>query len=231
MRESVSKAHELSGRRLVAFDFDGTLADTKPQIVRVARQVLLERGLTDEQLVDVGEIIGPPFPQAFMMVFGLSENDASEVTDAYRAIYARLGPKAWPLFDGVTKLLQRLKDRGKVLATVSSKRLEILRRGLVDNGILESFDVVLGSDSDRPQTKAQALLEAIESWTRSWWAIDAMMSRRHAPATCPAWAWSLATRPSRASLSAPGRAWSSRLWMSCRMFFWVGQPRIDGVWH
>ena len=43
MRESVSKAHELSGRRLVAFDFDGTLADTKPQIVRVARQVLLER--------------------------------------------------------------------------------------------------------------------------------------------------------------------------------------------
>lgn len=163
MRESVSKAHELSGRRLVAFDFDGTLADTKPQIVRVARQVLLERGLTDEQLVDVDEIIGPPFPQAFMMVFGLSENDASDVTDAYRAIYARLGPKAWPLFDGVTKLLQRLKDRGKVLATVSSKRLEILRRGLVDNGILESFDVVLGSDSDRPQTKAQALLEAIES--------------------------------------------------------------------
>ena len=44
---------EAASRRLVLFDFDGTLADTVPVITRTARRVLLGHGLTDETLGDL----------------------------------------------------------------------------------------------------------------------------------------------------------------------------------
>ena len=125
----------LAEKPVVLFDFDGTLADTKPCIVRTATQVLREWGLTDEEIGDAGRLVGPPFPLAFSLVYGLSEEDAAEVTRRYREIYAGLGPERNPLFDGVRELLTELKSRGKRLAIVSSKMERFVRMALQQTGI------------------------------------------------------------------------------------------------
>lgn len=147
----------LTQRSVIIFDFDGTIADTKASIIRTATTVLEGFGVPSADLGRVGEIIGPPFPQAFEQVFGLSHDDAVEVTRRYRDIYNHLGIEAWPAFEGMAELLDALHRAGKRLAVASSKRTYLVRRGLEDNHLLELFDVVRAKESDEESTKADAI--------------------------------------------------------------------------
>lgn len=149
-------------RGLVVFDFDGTLADTRAKIVETATEVLLGYGLSKDELGDVGRIIGPPFPAAFSEVYGLSAEDAAEVTRRYRELYAALGAAAWPPFEGIPELLGRLHDAGRRCAVASSKRQAVLERCLADGGIAGSFDVVCGKqDDDASTSKAETISEVV----------------------------------------------------------------------
>ena len=134
----------LSERPCVLFDFDGTLADTKPAIVDAARRVLREWGMTDDEIADPGRLVGPPFPAAFSIVYGMSDEDAAEVARRYRAIYAKLGLETHMLFDGMAELLHSLKAADKRLAITTSKREEMAHAMLADNGVEQLFDVIVG---------------------------------------------------------------------------------------
>ncbi|MGN0075828.1 MAG: HAD family hydrolase [Parafannyhessea sp.] len=152
-----------SARRVVVFDFDGTIADSMPSIVATATRVLTDWGLPKERLADVPKLVGPPFPQAFTMVFGLSDSDAREVTRRYREAYEKIGAAAWPAFPGMAGLLDELRAAGRTLAVASSKRTRLLRRGLTDQGLIGRFEFALGKDSDAPQTKAQTLAKVLDT--------------------------------------------------------------------
>lgn len=154
----------LDQRRLVVFDFDGTLADTKAGIISTATTVLTQWGLAPDELTNIADIIGPPFPQAYEQVFGLSHDDAVEVTRRYRDIYYGLGVEGWPAFAGVPELLADLHGAGRRLAIASSKKTDLVRRGLADNGILGLFDLVCAKGSDEETTKADAIAGALEAF-------------------------------------------------------------------
>ena len=163
----------LSKRPVIIFDFDGTIADTKAGIIATATTVLTDWGLAPDELTRVGEIIGPPFPQAYELVFGLSHDDAVEVTERYRRIYTRLGVEAWPAFPGVAELLAELHAAGRRLAVASSKKTSLVRRGLSDNGLLDLFDLVRAKEDDEESTKRDAIRAVLAHFGAS--ADDAVM--------------------------------------------------------
>lgn len=142
---------------LIIFDFDGTLADTAPAIKRCAEEVLRKFGLPEERMKDIPQLIGPPFPEAFTQVFGYSPADAQKITDAYRKIYAALGPEAWPAFPGIKELLASLASEGRTLAIASSKRTAFVERSVKDAGIDGFFTYLEGKNDDAPQTKAETI--------------------------------------------------------------------------
>lgn len=150
----------LSDRHVVLFDFDGTLADTMATIVEVASEVLVNWGMAPEELGDVSRLVGPPFPQAFCEVYGLSWEDALDVTERYRLVYTKKGVEAWPVFPGVAQLLESLHARGRRLGVVSSKRVDLVKRGVMDNALGDLFDVCLGRTGDEG-SKASRILEAV----------------------------------------------------------------------
>lgn len=152
---------DVTGRELVLFDFDGTLADTVDGICATARTVLRAHGVPEEELARVPQIIGPPFPQAFSLVFGLSEDEAARVTAEYRAIYQDLGIKGWPLYPGMRELLEDLRAAGRRLAVASSKREALVIKAVADNGVADLFDVVLGKKSDDQVSKAETIARVI----------------------------------------------------------------------
>lgn len=158
---SENLAHALSSFDAIIFDFDGTLADTSEQIISVARQVLSRFGLSRERFVDIPQLIGPPFPQAFELVFGYSPEQAQEITKQYRAIYSKLGRDAWPLFEGIDSMLHELKAAGKKLGVASSKRDHLLHRALEENEVEQVFDVILGKQDDSCEPKSQTLQNVI----------------------------------------------------------------------
>ncbi len=155
---------DVSDRRCIVFDFDGTIADTKSAIVRTASTVLLEWGIP-RQVVEqrVGELIGPPFPEAFSMVFGVSPDDAALITRRYRDIYFHIGPEAWPFFPGIRTLLERLRREGRMTCVASSKLQVLIERGVADNDASGLFDVLVGSQQGVVDTKEQAIRAALEA--------------------------------------------------------------------
>lgn len=148
---------DVSRRKLVIFDFDGTLVDSMPGIIRTARAVMHEHGWTDEELGDMRRIVGPPFPNAFCDVYGTTLEEAQSITEDYRAIYQNLGRDGWPLFEGMRELLEELRAAGVKTATASSKRQFLLDRGLDTNGVRDLFDLPLGKLSDEGDSKAQII--------------------------------------------------------------------------
>lgn len=146
-----------SDRRLVIFDFDGTLANTVPTITRVARTVLADHGLDDAAMGDLTRLVGPPFPQAYERVYGFSAQEAAQITEEYRALYRQIGAAAWPLFPGVRELLERLRAAGRLTAVASSKQMRMVSRALADDGVSELFDVALGKLSDAEGDKVSLI--------------------------------------------------------------------------
>lgn len=152
----------LASRRLVVFDFDGTLANTIEGIVSTARTVLLEHGFTEEQMGDLRRVVGPPFPQAFVMVYGVSLEEAQAITERYREIYATLGPEAWPAYDGIADLLRTLHADGRLLAIASSKRQNLIERATTENGLADLFDLKLGKQADLTDSKDKIIGRALQ---------------------------------------------------------------------
>ena len=152
---------DAASRRLVIFDFDGTLANTVPTITATARAVLARHGLTDEAMGDLTRLVGPPFPQAYEWVYGFSPEEATQITAEYRAIYNEIGAAAWPLFPGVREMLGRLRAAGRLTAVASSKQMRLIARAVADNGIAELFDLALGKTSDAEGDKVSLIRRAM----------------------------------------------------------------------
>ncbi|MBF4808377.1 MAG: HAD hydrolase-like protein, partial [Lancefieldella rimae] len=146
---------DIARRKLVIFDFDGTLADTMPGITRTAHKVFTEIGMAEEEMGDIRRIVGPPFPFAFEIVYGMNRAQAEAVTKRYREIYAVEG--TWPLFRGVHTLLHDLKHAGKLVAIASSKQQPLVMRGVADNHLEDILDACVGRIDEAESTKVQAI--------------------------------------------------------------------------
>ncbi|MBQ6410401.1 MAG: HAD family hydrolase, partial [Atopobiaceae bacterium] len=152
-------ADDVRGRICVIFDFDGTIADTMSRICAKAREILLEYGLTDEDIGDIRRIVGPPFPQAFSIIYGLSEEQAAEIAAKYRRSYKDgLGVEAWPCFDGIPEALIKLRSEGCELAVASSKGQYLIDQAIDDNAIRHLFTAIEGKRSDAENDKVKVRL-------------------------------------------------------------------------
>lgn len=154
-------AADLVGRRFVIFDFDGTLADTRPGIVATATKVLRAWGMSDEEIGDVGRLVGPPFPRAFSDIYGVAPTEADELARLYSEEYAKLGPSSHALFAGMTELLAELRDEGRRLGVATSKHQVTAERFLQEDGVLELFAVVAGKVDPAHADKATAVRRAL----------------------------------------------------------------------
>ena len=151
----------LIGRRTIVFDFDGTLGDTMPSIVETARIVLLEFGIPEEELGDLTRLVGPPFPQAFAEIYGVTMDEAIDITERYRKRYNHQGIEAWPAFEGVHEMLATLRAAGLRLVVASAKGHWLLNKAISDNGLTEAFDAICGKQNDMTYTKVDAIKDAL----------------------------------------------------------------------
>ena len=164
---------------LLLFDFDGTLVNTTPLILRTFRatwervfgfvlddacyirtfgmllpaaiKVLIEQGLAEERIARPDDL--PKFLDA----------KAEEALLAYRAFNRQWHDEMIRPFDGVDETLRELKARGFKLGVVSSKMRAGLERGLNLYRMAELFDVVIaGDDCENHKPHPEPLLRAIE---------------------------------------------------------------------
>jgi len=152
-----------STRPCILFDLDGTLLDTRDYIIATATQVLSERGMTAEEMGDVGRLVGPPFPAGFTIIYGMSEADAQATAERYRELFRARGATAYPLFPGVPEMLGNLACDGRRLAVTSSRMQALCERFLADDGVAERFEAIVGKRDPAHADKATLVAETLDA--------------------------------------------------------------------
>lgn len=140
--------------KLVIFDFDGTLADTRSHIVRTLDMTLRAEFGNDAVIPDESAMvstIGLPLRDAFMqLVPGLDGRCADSCVETYRMLFEKnQAEAAVELFPRVADTLRFLATRGVRLSIASSRGHESLEHLSASAGILPYFSYILGADDVR----------------------------------------------------------------------------------
>ena len=148
---------------IVLFDLDGTLIDTKPGILKSARETLRMMGATPPPDSEFEKFLGPPIKQCFTDVCGLSPEDAEKAVSLYRRHLVESGNvyDCAP-FAGIPELLQALKKAGCRLGVATSKAQHLAVTVLAHTGLTGYFDAICGPDGQNPgATKADSIRFAL----------------------------------------------------------------------
>ena len=86
-------------RSAVLFDFDGTIADTGPAVMRAAAYTLTSHGYSLDEVGNLQLLIGPPIVDGFMEVAHLSHDEAAGLVGGVpRGVRAHDAPGGLPGF-------------------------------------------------------------------------------------------------------------------------------------
>ncbi|NBK21748.1 MAG: HAD family hydrolase [Spirochaetia bacterium] len=141
--------------KLAIFDLDGTLMDTSSGIFATAnRAVELVGRKPVHDISQLSKFIGPPINQCFVHTFNLEEDLIAEAIEHYRKEYdlrGQFGAKEYP---SMKNTLEKLKDRGYLLA-VGSLKTESLVLSMMDHfGFAPYFSSIRGGDIAGSLSKA-----------------------------------------------------------------------------
>ena len=148
--------------KAILFDLDGTLTDSGEGIMRSVQYALEKIGHPEPDYTRLRSFVGPPLAAQFMNYAGVDEETAKEAVRFYRERYAPTGIFENEVYDGVEEMLKRLSRKGYRLGVASSKPEPFVVKVLEHFGILEYFEVVVGSTMDGARSaKSEVIEEAL----------------------------------------------------------------------
>ena len=135
--------------RLLILDFDGTLGDTRANIVLTMRQTLERFGKPDPGEDAIAATIGLPLEDGFLALFpSMTRAEAQHCTDLYREIFRENRKWLVPgLFPHVRETLALLAEKGYVLSIASSRSFASLHSFLEEMQIGPYISYILGADN------------------------------------------------------------------------------------
>ena len=150
--------------KLIILDFDGTLGDTRGNIVTTMRQTLKQLGYPEASEDAIAATIGVPLEAGFdQLLPGLSPTEAATCAATYRANFEKNRKIMIPnLFPHVKETLVTLYERGYVLTVASSRLSASLKGFLQDMGIAPYISYVLGADNvDKAKPDPEPVLKTL----------------------------------------------------------------------
>ncbi|WP_323767151.1 phosphoglycolate phosphatase [Marinovum sp.] len=147
----------------IAFDLDGTLIDSVPQIADCVNRALADRGIAPLARNTVQGFVGRGLPALVRQVAEarqLPEAAQDPLHDRILALYTEVDTPPSALYPGVRAALGVLKDQGHSLAICTNKPYEATLKCLADTGLALDFDRVIGGDSLPTRKPDPAMLHA-----------------------------------------------------------------------
>ena len=108
-------------RRLIVWDFDGTLADTSGGIVQTMQATFRRCGLPLPSPEAVRQTIGLPLPESIARLGGLEGKPLDEAVATYRELFEEIGTRNVQLFPGIAEALRRHTEAGHLQAIATSR--------------------------------------------------------------------------------------------------------------
>lgn len=134
--------------KLIIFDFDGTLGDTRRNIVTTMQMTISELGLSGRSDDECASKIGLPLDGCFEALYPEESKETIQLcTDTYRRIFQEnlltMKPQVFPK---VKETLPALKERGYTLTIASSRSHKSLIELTHDLKIADYISFLVGAD-------------------------------------------------------------------------------------
>ena len=153
-------------KKLILFDYDGTIVDSAKMIVKGAIEAFRMCGLPDPDPNKVRENIGKPLATALDAYAPKGyEVNPEMISNANRKWYAeqgRLGLQDEPLYPGMFKLINDLKSHKECNIGVATNKSRIaLNNGLNKHNLNEIFDITLTMEEAKPKPDPDMAIQAM----------------------------------------------------------------------
>ncbi len=153
----------MSGFKVVIFDYDGTLFDTRPAIVHCIQRAFAACGRPIPALEAVAGTVrtGLPLQESFFVLdrnLRAERTALSEIIKAYRRIYLDEGAPLTKPFVGVRDTLQDIHARGTKCVVVSNKGIGAIRQSLDQSQLSPFVDLVFGDEPGLPKKPDPAIV-------------------------------------------------------------------------
>ena len=147
----------------MVFDFDGTLADTVPIIVRSFNKSLAQNNFDTFPDEQISSLIGLPSEEMFKTILNNpGDNEITSLIEKYRENYNLETETNLKMFTGTLDILKNLKNSGFKLSIATGKLTAEVIRNLTSLQILDYFDLVLGFDSvSKPKPDGQIVSKTL----------------------------------------------------------------------
>lgn len=145
--------------KYILFDFDGTLTDSSEGIFKSLSYAFEFYGHGEPSEKFLRKFIGPPLHYSFKEFCGFSDEHAAEMTEKYRERYRVTGYLENFIYDGIPETLEKLKERGFVLATASSKPEKFVHDICEQRDIKKYFDFIGGTKFDNTSESKAVVIE------------------------------------------------------------------------
>ena len=156
--------------KLVIFDFDGTLADTKENIILTFQMTMKELGVEIKSRQECAATIGLTLEDAFKVLYpGMAAEKYILLRDTYRRIFKENRQILVPgLFPEVMETLEELRRRGYLMSIASSRQSPSLQSFLEDMKIAHLFEYAVGGDNvEHPKPAPDAVLQILRHYNLS----------------------------------------------------------------
>ncbi len=135
----------------IAFDLDGTLVDSAPDLHTALSKVLAAESLPPASLDDTRTFVGQGARALIVRAFAVHKIHPEParldaLTDAYLAAYAEDISSRSKLYPGLTAALDKLSASGATLCVCTNKRTDLSVRLLETLGLAPRFAAIVGPD-------------------------------------------------------------------------------------
>lgn len=135
-------------RELVAWDFDGTIADTSAGIVRTMTATFNEMGWTVPSTQAICRTIGLPLVQSIAQLAHIdAASEANlQAVNTYRRLFEKVGNKNVTLFPGIKEEMERQHRSGRFVAIATSRGHESVDALCRTLGIRHCIDYIVACE-------------------------------------------------------------------------------------
>lgn len=153
---------------ILLFDLDGTLTDPKEGITRCVQYGMEAVGYHEPDREKLTPFIGPPLMEMFMGEYGFTKERAELAVEKYRERFREKGMYENEIYEGISDMLEALKNSGKRLGVATSKpevfAVPILEYFHID----QYFEFIVGSElSGERVRKGDVIKEALRRFSQN----------------------------------------------------------------